>query len=72
MKIYGILKITLGLGPKIQISVLFLILVICLITLGKSINLNYFICKMGFNGIYAQEVSERIKANGEYETALQI
>lgn len=27
---------------------------------------------MGFNGIYAQEVSERIKANGEYETALQI
>lgn len=31
-----------------------------LITLEKSINLNYFICKMGFNGIYAQEVSERI------------
>lgn len=27
---------------------------------------------MGFNGIYAQEISERIKANGEYETALQI
>lgn len=69
---YGILKITLGLGPKIQISVPFLILIICLITLGNSINLNYLICKMGFNGIYAQEISERIKANGEYETALQI
>lgn len=41
--------------------------------MGKSINLNYFICKMGFNDIYPQqEVSERIKVNGEYEIALQI
>lgn len=35
-------KKTLCLDPKIQISVLFLILVICLVTLAKPINLNLF------------------------------